>query len=45
MKNIDFYHFADESAVQREADRVINRILSDRSYINAEKISLLISEY
>ena len=40
---MDFYQFADEAAVEREAQKVLNKILSDKSYTNPEKISLLLS--
>jgi hypothetical protein len=42
---MDYYKFVDEESVLKEADRVINKILSDKSYTNPEKISLLLSDY
>jgi hypothetical protein len=42
---MDFYQFANEEAVEREAQKVLYRILSDKSYTNPEKISLLLTEY
>lgn len=42
---MDFYQFADEQAVEREAQKVLNKILADKSYTNPEKISLLLAEY
>lgn len=31
---MDFYQFADEPAVDREAQKVLNKVLSDKSYTN-----------
>ena len=42
---MDLRTFADETAVHREANKQINKILSDKSYTNPEKLSLLIADY
>jgi glutamine synthetase adenylyltransferase len=42
---MDFYQFTNEAAVERESQKVLHKILSDKSYTNPEKISLLLSEY
>ena len=42
---MDFYQFADEQSVLREADKQVNKILSDKTYTNPEKLSLMISEF
>jgi hypothetical protein len=42
---MDLYKFEDEIAVQKQAEKIINSIFSDKSYSNPEKISLLIQDY
>lgn len=39
---MDLLTFEDEKSVEREAERVLTKIFSDKSYANPEKISLLL---
>lgn len=42
---MDLIKFQDEKSVEKEAEIVLARIFSDKSYANPEKISLLLHDH